>query len=195
MLFRVSEVESFRQWRGDEDAELADFLSRVRGEVPPSGSMLAGTAFHRALELATVGEVGTLEANGYRFLIDCDIPLALPDTRELRASKAYGPITVTGCVDVIHGLRIEDHKTTGRFDPDRYLDGYQWRYYLDIFGARTFRWNVFEIAEDEPRVYRVRAFHQLEQHAYPSMHSDCARLAADLHAFALEHLPERRIAA
>lgn len=195
MIFRVSECESFRQWRADDDAELSDLLARLRGETPPSDAMLAGTAFHRALELATVGETAELEANGYRFVVDCDAHLALPDIRELRASKAYGPITVTGCVDVIHGLRIEDHKTTGRFDPDRYLDGYQWRLYLDIFGAKVFRWNVFEIREKAPRIYSVLAVHQLEQHAYPRMHDDCARLASDLHQFALEHMPERREAA
>lgn len=195
MIFRVSECESFRQWRADEEAELSDLLARLRGEIPPSDAMLAGTAFHRALELATVGEAAELEANGYRFTLDCDACLALPDVRELRASKAYGPITITGCVDVIHGLRIEDHKTTGRFDPDRYLDGYQWRFYLDIFGAKVFRWNVFEIREKAPRVYSVFAAHQLEQHAYQRMHDDCARLASDLHQFALTHMPERRDAA
>ena len=39
----------------------------------------------------------------------------------------------------IDGLRIEDHKTTSRFEPDWYLPGYQWRLYLDIFGASRFR--------------------------------------------------------
>jgi hypothetical protein len=157
--------------------------------------MAAGTAFHRALELAGPATVGKLEADGYTFHFDCESELALPDVRELRASKAYGPITVTGQVDALHGLRIEDHKTTGQFDADRYLAGYQWRFYLDIFGAQVFRWNVFEIREDEPMVYVVRAHHTLEQHAYRGMHEDCARLADDVHAFALANMPERRLAA
>lgn len=195
MLFRVSEVESFRQWRDDEEAELSDFLARLHGEQEPSDAMLAGTAFHRALELATEGEAETLEANGFRFLIECDITLALPEIRELRASRAYGPITVTGCVDVIEGVRIEDHKTTSRFDPERYLDGYQWRYYLDIFGAEVFRWNIFEMRPIEDRVYSVFATHRLEQHRYPSMRHDCAKLVKALHEFAVANLPERRIAA
>jgi hypothetical protein len=195
MLFRVSEVEAFRQWRDDEEAELGDLLARLRGDMPPSENMLAGTAFHRALELAPLGDFEELNANGRRFLIECDIALELPRIRELRASKAYGPIVVTGCVDALDALRIDDHKTTSRFDPDRYLEGCQWRFYLDIFGARVFRWNVFEMRAIEDRVYSVFAFHRLEQHAYPAMHDDCERLAADLHAFALRHLPERREAA
>jgi hypothetical protein len=195
MLFRVSEVETFRQWREDEESETSDLLARLRGETEPTENMLAGTAFHRALELSLLGSFDELSADGFRFLIECDIALELPRIRELRASKAYGPIVVTGCVDALHALRVDDHKTTSRFDPDRYIGGYQWRYYLDIFGARVFRWNVFEMRPIEARVYSVYAFHRLEQHAYPGMHDDCARLAADLHAFALLHLPERREAA
>lgn len=195
MLFRVSEVESYRQWLNDEESELDAILPRLRGEIPPSDAMLAGTAFHKALELAKPGDFDTLEANGYQFVIPEHIELALPEIRELRASKTYGGITVTGCVDILYGLRIEDHKTTGRFDPDRYLDGYQWRYYLDIFGAHRFRWNVFEIDELRPQVYSVRAFHTLEQCRYPGMESDCEALARSLEQFARQYMPERREAA
>lgn len=195
MLFRVSEVESFRQWREDDDAETDRLLARLRGQEPASPAMEAGTAFHRALEVANVGEADVLEANGYRFLIECDAALALPEIRELRASKHYGGITVTGQVDALHAMRIEDHKTTSRFDPDRYLAGYQWRYYLDIFGARVFRWNVFEMREIDAMVYSVFAHHTLEQHAYPGMHADCEKLASDLYDFAYLLMPERREAA
>lgn len=195
MLFRVSEVEQFRQWRDDEDMEVDTLLARMRGQEEPSEQMTAGIAFHRALELADVGEATTLEANGYRFLIECDIALALPEIRELRGSKNYGSLTATGQVDALHALRIEDHKTTARFDPDRYLDGYQWRLYLDIFSARVFRWNIFEMRPIEDRVYSVFGHHTLEQCAYPGLHEDCLNLATELFEFASVHMPERRAAA
>lgn len=191
MLFRVSELESFRQWRMDEDAELEPFLARLRGEEPPSEAMLAGTAFHKALELAKPGEFDTMEALGYQFVITADIKIALPPIRELRAYKTYGPITVTGQVDGLEGLRVDDHKTTGRFDADRYLAGFQWRFYLDIFGADIFRWNVFEHRLLRERVYEVFGFHTLEQHRYPTLERDCRALALDMAAFAAEHMPER----
>lgn len=192
MLFRVSEAESYRQWRADEDAELTDLLAWLRGEVPPSEAMLAGTAFHKALEDATDGEADTLEAEGYQFVITADITLALPKIREVRTSKDYGGITITGKLDVLDGRRVEDHKTTAQFSPDRYIAGYQWRYYLDLFGADVFRWNVFELKELKRHVYEVRGFHQLEQCRYPGMERDCRDLALDLADFAASHLPERR---
>ena len=195
MRFRVSEAEQYRQWLNDEDMGLETLLARLRGESGPSEAMQAGTAFHRALELATPQEARILEAEGYTFRFDCDGELALADTRELRSERDYGGIVITGQVDVLSGLRIEDHKTTSQFDADRYLSGYQWRFYLDIFGAKTFRWNVFEIHEEGPRAYSVMALHRLEQHAYPGMHADCAALAQSLRDFAAEHMLERLEAA
>lgn len=200
MIFRVSNVEAFRQWREDEEAELEPLLARLRGHGEPSEKMLAGTALHKALEAAQEGEHRTVLVDGYRFEVECDIALALPQTRELRASREYGPLTVTGQVDLIDGKRIEDHKSTERFEPEWYLPGFQWRYYLDIFGADVFRWNVFEMKFDhvdvEDRdVYIVHGFHVLEQCRYPGLHDDCARLAREFYEFAVAHMPELRSAA
>lgn len=195
--FRVSEVESFRQWRDDEEAELDQLLARLRGQSEASEVMLAGTAFHKALELSPTGvsrdHIGAL---GYTFHMAGDFEIALTSIREVRAGKTYTSpdfeITVSGQLDAIHGKRVEDHKTTGRFDPERYLSGYQWRLYLDIFGADLFRWNVFEIkATDDPLEWQVFAQHTLEQYRYPTMGADCAKLVADLAAFTRTHLPER----
>lgn len=192
MIFRVSEAESFRQWRANEEAGLDGLLARLRGQVPPSQAMLAGTAFHAILERAAAGEdIAEAEQDGFRFIIEVDVALALSPIRELRAHKDYPGITISGQLDVLDGRRVEDHKTTERFDAERYLDGYQWRFYLDIFEADAFRWNVFEMREVDPMVYLVHHFHRLEQHRYPGLSRDCERLAVDLAAFARQHMPER----
>ena len=196
--FRVSEVESFRQWRDDEEAEVETLLARLRGQTEASEAMIAGTAFHKALELAAAKDHATLQALGYTFTFPGDFELAIPAIREVRASKTYRgedyAITVSGQLDCIDGKRVEDHKTTGRFDPERYLTGYQWRLYLDIFGADQFRWNVFEIKQCDdidPLTWEVFAHHTLEQFRYPGMETDNARLVADLAAFTRTHLSER----
>lgn len=198
MTFRVSECESYRQWRDDEDADLELLLARMRGQTEASEAMLAGTAFHKALELAAAKEHQTLHALGYTFNMVGDFELAIPTIREVRAGKTYmvdgEPVTISGQLDAIEGKRVEDHKTTGRFDPERYLTGYQWRLYLEIFGADHFRWNVFEIRQPdelEPLVWDVIDAHRLEQYRYPGMGADCAALVADLARFAREHMPER----
>lgn len=187
MRARVSSIESFRRWREDEEQTVDDLVHWLTHDEP-SEPMRAGTAFHKALELAVPGDHSTLYADGYTFHLP-EAELALPTIRELRAFANYGPLQVTGCVDCLFGRRIDDHKTTSRFDAERYLGGYQWRFYLDLFDANVFRWNVFEIRELTPRVYEVAEPQTLEAYRYPGMHEDCARLAADFYAFAQQHLP------
>lgn len=194
MRYRVSNVEAFRQWEADEGSDVDALVTRILGMEPPSQRMEAGTAFHKALEMSTPGQsLDILEANGYRFTIKGDLEVAVPVVRELRAGTAYivdgKPIVISGQVDGIEGRRIDDHKTTGRFDPERYLDGYQWRLYLDIFGADAFRWNVFEIGEtDDPMHWEVFGQHTLSQYRYPELQADCQRLVERFARFARQHI-------
>lgn len=188
LLARVSSIESYRRWREREDQEVADLVAFLTGEVPASPAMEAGTAFHAAMESAGNGDFETLEANGYTFRLPA-AEIALPVVREVRAARDYGGIVVTGKADCIHGRTIIDHKTTARFDADGYVNGCQWKFYLDIFEADEFRWNVFEIKEIGPREFEVRAPQVLSCCRYPDLHRDCARLAEDYAEFARMHLP------
>lgn len=192
MLARVSNLEAFRQYRESEDMTAADLVRWIT-DSKPTPAMLAGTAFHAAIEVCGEGEFDTLEANGHTFLMP-DAEIALPAIRELRGYKRYGDLTVTGCVDCLDGRVVIDHKTTSRFDAERYLSGYQWRYYLDIFEADTFRWNVWVIREVEPLVFKVDPPEFLEARRYPALHDDCAALAADFYDFAIKHLPQKEAA-
>ncbi|TMN18497.1 hypothetical protein [Pseudoxanthomonas sp. X-1] len=186
MLARVSNIESFRRWREDEEQTVEQLVQWLTTDNP-SEAMLAGTAFHKALEDAAPGEYTEMEALGHKFILpDCD--LALPTIRELRSYGMYGPLRVTGQVDGLQGRRVIDHKTTSRFDAERYLDGYQWRYYLDLFEADVFRWNVFVVKRVDHQVYEVSPPQTLEAYRYPGMRQDCERLAADYYEFANQHL-------
>lgn len=194
-IYRVSHVEAFRQYEADDEAELAPLLESIAGASEPSPRMLAGTALHKALELAQHAddEVFDLRADGYLFSMRGDFELQLPQIRELRASKRYivdgEPIVISGQVDAIEGRRIDDHKSTGRFDPERYLDGYQWRLYLDIFEADHFRWNIFELHETEnPLVWHVVALHVLDQYRYPALGADCQALVERFARFVRTHV-------
>ena len=79
-------------------------------------------------------------------------------------------------------------------DFERYLEGCQWRFYLDIFGADIFRWHIFEIKETGERTYEVKPPQTLEARRYPEIEADCARLAEEFHDFANRvGLPDSRI--
>lgn len=195
MLARVSNIEAYRQWKnwqplfdGQEEPTIEDLVRFITVDEP-SEAMKAGTAFHKAMENAGDGLHTQFEANGYTFLLP-DAVIALPTTRELRAYGQYGGLTVTGQVDGVEGRIVTDHKTTAKFDPERYLNGCQWKFYLDIFDANEFRWNVFVLKELEPLVYGVSAPQILTACRYPELHDQCEKLAADYLAFARVHLRE-----
>lgn len=194
----VTDLDAFRYYLSDEDADLDKLLAQLRREEPPTEQMLAGTALHKALELAEPGDFPMLEAEGHRFTFEDSLAVELTPIRELKASKVYTvagvDVLVTGKVDGLCGRRVDDHKTTARFDPERFLQGYQWRFYLDIFDATHFRWNVFEMDPRGMRLYHVFATHRIEQYAYVGMYQDCIGLLWKFVEFAKQHLPDRFVA-
>lgn len=196
MRYRVSHVARFAEWERSEDVETDDLIASILGTSEPSQAMRAGTAFHSIIERAAAGEsIEEATCDGFTFILAADMAIDLGAIRELRASKAYTvpggtPIVISGQLDAIVGNLVIDHKTTASFSPDRYLEGWQWRLYLDIFGADVFRWNVFEIKEfsDDPGVYEVRALHRLEQHRYPELGADCQAIVERFARFVRERI-------
>ena len=191
----ATDIDAFRRYRDDEEADLILLLLQLRRESEPTEAMIAGTALHKALETVSFGEFVGLEADGYTFSFETDAEIALPTIREVKATKSYEIgnclVTLVGKVDAIHGKRVDDHKFTSRYDAERFLDSYQWRVYLDVFGADEFRWNVFEGRESAPRNYLITAIHPLIMHRYPGMEDDVRRELAEYVGFARRFLPER----
>ncbi len=182
---RVTQLEHYRAWLDREDWNLETFLQSLydRTETP---QMARGTAFHKAMELLPDGaECETISALGHTFHFGCDLDLALPKFRERELVGIYGDLRVTGHVDGIAGNLIQDHKSTAQFDAERYLASYQWRYYLDLAKAQMFQYNVFVMDKMEAgqTEHVIREFHLLRTYAYPDLHTDCRRLAAQFTAF------------
>lgn len=191
----ATDLDAYRRFRDDDEADLAALIQQLRRLMPSTDAMQAGTALHSALEMAGEGDHKGLQFDGYTFSFETDAELDLPPIREMKQTKEYlaGGVLVTmvGKVDALHGRRIDDHKFTAKFDADRYLDSYQWRVYLDIFGADEFRWNIFEARESAPKNYLIRAVHKLTMHRYPNMEADVYRELAGFVDFARTFLPER----
>lgn len=188
--FRVSNVAAYARWRDDPDQEDVGWLiNQIVGESETK-SMAKGTAFHRVLEDISDGvELQEVEVDGYRFVFSADIEVYLPKIREWRLGKDYGGIIISGQCDAIEGKTIYDHKTTERFDAENYLDGWQHKFYLDIFGADKFVWNVWTMKHVEDMEYEVKDLHVLQQFRYPQLTADCQALALEFKEFAARYLP------
>lgn len=193
----ATDLDQLRYFNSVDEMELAELIARLKHLMPSSEAMEAGTALHKALEMAEPGEHKGFSVDGFTFSFETDCQIDLPPIREMKTTREYviGDVlvTVVGKVDAIHGRWIADHKFTAKFDPDRYLDSYQWRLYLEIFDADEFRWNIFEAVESAPKNYLIRAFHPLRMHRYPGMGADVVRELTEFVGFARQHLPERFI--
>lgn len=190
----ASDLDAFRRFKASEDIPLADFLAQLRRELPATPAMLAGTALHKALEMSEPGEFEAMKANGHRFVFADDVEISLPEIREMKvtAERWIGDVLVTlvGMVDAVHGRSVTDHKFTQRFDPERFLNSYQWRVYLDLFDADRFDWIVYEAKEIGPCEFMVTDVHRLTAHRYPGMSEDLNRELAAYVDFAKVHLME-----
>ncbi|MCB2080936.1 MAG: hypothetical protein KDE55_24950, partial [Novosphingobium sp.] len=191
----ATDIDALRYYRDSEDGDLSELLARLRREAPPTEAMLAGTALHKALETAADGTVKGFAADGFTFSFETEAEVDLPAIREMKATREYEIggclVTLVGKVDALHGKRIDDHKFTSRFDPERFLNSYQWRIYLDIFDADEFRWNVFEGRESASKNYLITGVHPLTMYRYPGMADDIARALRAYVEFAWHFLPER----
>lgn len=197
MIVRVSAIEDWHWWQ-NSGLDWQWFLDKDRSA---NEKMRAGTALHSFLEQGSEGEYPQGRVGDYIFVFDCDCQIAIPKMREVRAYRKYGDLTVTGKTDALDGKRISDYKLIidHQVEGEQYMDSYQWRYYLDLFGADIFDYVIFEAHEepsnDECRYIRIHEVHKITQYRYPELHRDCANLAAEFLA-AAEHSPElRQIAA
>lgn len=191
----ATDIDQLRYFRSVDDMELAELIARLRHLMPSTDAMEAGTALHAALENAEPGDHKGFTHDGYTFSFDADAEIDLPAIREFKTEReveiAGALVTLVGKVDAMHGRRIDDHKFTAKFDPDRYLDSYQWRLYLSLFDADEFRWNVFEAIEGAPKNYVIRNVHKLTMHRYPDMEEDIERELGEFVRFARDHLSDR----
>lgn len=188
MKARVTQLEAFRRWCLNEETTVQDFLAYI--QAPASHRMNVGTAFHEVLETlsrvaassnANFTHTKMYTPHGIAFNFKCDAEIYLPQFAEVRAEKQYGPLTVSGKLDAIHGNVITDYKTTRHFEALSYLEGMQWKFYLDLYDADEFVWNVFVLkpVNKEETMFDVVDFHILKASRYPAMHDDCLALALD----------------
>jgi hypothetical protein len=185
MRVSVSDLDSYRAFREDEDFPLEVLLAQFRRETPATPAMMIGRAFAKAMEHAQLGEADTLTAEGHTFAFTCDVEIEAWPCREESRDKDYGGVIVTARCDRIMGKVIADDKTTAHFDAESYMEKYQWRYYLDLFGADVFRWHIWECKKlKEDNAWCVYDRHILTQYRYPELEQDCRELALDFKQFA-----------
>jgi len=198
----VSDLDTYRRYKQNEDVTLAECLAQLRKQTAPSPSMLAGRALHSFFEHADSEGLEALgiEREGYRFNFDCEVEMELPAVRELKGDiqidTPSGSVTLVGVVDGMDRA-IYDYKLTGRFDAERLADSYQWRCYLHMFGADRFVYRVFVGQENSAgsgfdgkafSEWTIREYHEFPVYRYPGMERDVIDEVSEFAAFLNQHM-------
>lgn len=178
--------------REEFEVSLDDFLRQMRRESPATPDMKAGQAFHTLMERAQTGEtldggLTGIEQDGFYFHFTEDFEVELPRGREDSVERIYqtpsGAVLLRGKVDASDPVTVTDYKLSSTFDAERYAASLQWRAYLDMTGAKRFRYLVFEGRRDERGDVWIYGLHRLEFWSYPEMHADVERRVGELADF------------
>lgn len=201
MRLSVSELQCYQRYRDNEDVTLEQCLLQLTGREVPTPILLAGRALHKALEFAEYDWAdsarGHIRYKDYLFFFQVDVELAIPEVRELKGEMtvetSFGPVTLVGVVDSID-TAVGDYKLSGRFDAERLSQSYQWRCYLQMFGAHRFTYKVFIGEEIKPREWAIRDYHELTTYRYPGMAEDVQRQVQECVRFMRTHVWGRKAA-
>ena len=131
-------------------------------------------------------------------IVQCKVALAykaehLQAFHEIRQWKDCGEVVITGQADIIDGLEIRDIKTKYSAPDDKdYVKSCQWRYYLDLFGADTFHFDLFIFEDYKPEKHGTdvrgltltRHTPPVTCHRYPAMEQDNRNLLREFVAWA-----------
>lgn len=176
-IFRASRLDEFRRYLSGEtfagDEYTPEAFTAYLTERAETPKMEAGTAVHRALELAGDGEIEETEQLGWRIRFELDDALPLPTLREIPLSRRHHGTTLFGRVDSITKTTVHDIKTTAQVEADRYADSYQWRAYLWMSGRDRFVYDCLKAKIDEDNlVITITEYVQLTFHRYARLDQD-----------------------
>jgi hypothetical protein len=188
----VSNIDLYRIWKEQESLEVEWLINKILIREQTE-KMMAGEAFHKAVELSEREENFSLSANDYVFHFPGEIEIVFPALREVSLTKEYEGLLVKGRVDGLGPRLVSELKTTEQFDPDRYLEGLQWRFYLDMAEADRFDWHIFQMSQCGEREYEIFGYHPLTQYRYARMHDDCLKAAREYKHFAEKFLEPAKL--
>jgi len=194
----VSKIEQFRKYIHEAYngyIKIEDVIKTIKGEQVYKPAMVLGTAYHALIEGVEQGI--TEDASGYTIktpdmpesvFITHDLARSAMQyrerhklmTHEVKVSKTYIlpgiSVTVNGRVDGLHIADVHDAKTTERPPTyDDWSENYQWRYYLDMLGAKRFFFDFFIFQKRNGEVVGVKTT-TIPFASYESITEDCTAM-------------------
>ncbi|ENV76237.1 hypothetical protein [Acinetobacter ursingii] len=189
----VTMLDSYLWGMSNDDMTSEDVAKELFLGKKQNLAMRCGTAFHSVLEHGFDYSKGLEQ--GFNFLLkdDLDGTIELGTVREKKyVVRVFEDVDLVAKIDAETPNKIIDHKLTGSFDPDRYMDSYQWRAYLVMsLKGKRFKYQVFEHSglpenhkEGEIIDVKIKAYHELEMYSYQGLINDVLDLVREVADFA-----------
>jgi hypothetical protein len=204
-MMRVSTtmIESFRLWQSGDWMPESDLINSILGRFTPTPAVKLGKAFHSVIEDPDQYLCpGGFACDGYAFDTAVMQPvLDLVDRRgffELKSTLEIGGITLVAKADHICGASIAEFKTTcNTYDPDKYLDSFQWRAEVLIFQPRVVTYHTACLSDSPNGVIGLRSVESMNVFPYPHLERDCLDLIREFCAYVkarnlVGHLEQRQ---
>lgn len=180
----VTHLDAY-QYFLDTDMTEQELYQQLFGEYQPTIAMQAGTAWHNVLEHCE-SQSEPYQANSFNFDISQlnnheQIIIGNPHEREQKhVWQGIQGVDLVGKIDVETPYFIIDHKLTANFDPERYINSWQWQAYLTMRNKQNFVYQVFECNEVKDNNIKIHNYHVLKLYAYNGMQQAVIDIVTEL---------------
>lgn len=184
-MIRISAslLDSYRLFKDFEFISVEEMDKRLKREpVPQTDEMKIGAAFHEVAQGGgeRIDNIFFYDSFGFRSKAVEELRERLrPGIHEVKKydtviDSPYGQILITARVDSIHGTVIDEIKTkVGKaLNPEQYMDAWQWKVYLRVFGASKLIYHLCQLTYDKlQEAYNVE-IDTLPLYPYPAMEKE-----------------------
>lgn len=192
----VTDIDSFAWYKKIESMTADDMVDRLLRKAEQNEQMKIGQVFHDIMDNPP-NEIDAISRNGFTFLFECESTIIIPQVREIKTEKEYIVdgirVVLVGKCDGVTANQIDDHKITFKPNPETYLDSFQWRAYLDMFGANKFRYLIYSARKKGHKstpLIEIYDISELTMYRYQNMQNDLICGISDLLNFIKEYAPK-----
>ena len=192
MIIRLSAtmLDSYLWGMSNDDITSEELARELFLGKPQNIAMKCGSAFHALLEHDFDYDLARSQGFNFLFSDALDGTIELGDVREQKyVTRIFDDVDLVAKIDAETSSKLIDHKLTAVFDPEKYMDAYQWRAYLLVKEYDNFKYQVFEHSGLDTVVnglteVKIKSYHELSQHSYLNMESDVKALVREVADFA-----------
>lgn len=202
MIIRLSAtmLDSYLWGMSNDDMTSEELARELFLGKQQTMAMKCGTAFHSLLEHDFDYDLARSKGFNFLFSDQLDGTVELGEVREKKyVTRIFDDVDLVSKIDAETSTKVIDHKLTAVFDPEKYMDAYQWRVYLLERQCNTFKYQVFEHSGLEKIVdgvteVKIKSYHELHQHPYSTLESDVKALVREVADFAKYWKPKLGVA-